>query len=212
MLRLLAAFIFTALLTMLLSACVVTPVTTPASVTVDGSEKSPRQLSHWEAKGKVGIRFLGQSISATYRWQRMNDDFSADATGPLNQGYTTLEGRAGVVTLENAWFGHHESADGEGLLQALTSIRVPLSHFNAWFMGWPKDANTPVQTLIAPEGVREFNEYGWTVRIASEQVVQGYRLPERMIVSQDGTRLVLALTSWTPNAAMTTATTAGNAP
>ena len=195
--RLLAAFIFTALL----SACAVTPVATPAPAVVASTEQSPRQLSHWEARGKVGIRFLGQNISATYRWQRLNDDFSADAAGPLNQGYTTLEGRAGVVTLENAWFGHHESADGEGLLQALTSIRVPLSHFNAWFMGWPKDANTSVQTLAAPEGVREFNEYGWTVRITSEQMVQGYRLPERMIVSQDGTRLVLALTSWTPGAA-----------
>lgn len=205
MLRLLAAFILTALL----SACAATPVATSAPSPVASSEKNPRQLSHWEAKGKVGIRFLGQNISATYRWQRINDDFSADAAGPLNQGYTTLEGRAGVVTLENAWFGHHESADGEGLLQALTSIRVPLSHFNAWFMGWPKDTSTPIQTLTAPDGVREFNEYGWTVRIASEQLVQGYRLPERMIVSQDGTRLVLALTSWTPNAA---ATTAGNAP
>lgn len=205
MLRLLAASIFTALL----SACAVAPVATPAPAVVASTEKSPRQLSTWEARGKVGIRFLGQSISATYRWQRLNDDFSADAAGPLNQGYTTLEGRAGVVTLENAWFGHHESADGEGLLQALTSIRVPLSHFNAWFMGWPKDANTPVQTLTAPEGVREFNEYGWTVRITSEQMVQGYRLPERMIVSQDGTRLVLALTSWTPGAA---STTAGNTP
>ncbi len=206
MLRLLAAFIFTALL----NACAVTPVAPPAPVVVADPEKSPRQLNQWEAKGKVGIRFLGQNISATYRWQRMNDDFSADAAGPLNQGYTTLEGRAGMVTLENAWFGHHESADGEGLLQALTSIRVPLSHFNAWFMGWPKDATTPVQTLTAPDGVREFNEYGWTVRIASEQVVQGYRLPERIIVSQDGTRLLLALTSWTPGTAMTTAV--GNAP
>jgi len=205
MLRLLAAFIFTTLL----SACAVTPVT-PTEVT--SPEKSPRQLSHWEAKGKVGIRFLGENISATYRWQRLGDDFSADAAGPLNQGYTTLEGRAGVLTLENAWFGHHESADGEGLLQALTSIRVPLSHFNAWFMGWPKDASTPVRTLTAPEGVREFNEYGWTVRIASEQVVQGYRLPERMIVSQDGTRLVLALTSWTPDAATRAANTAGTTP
>ena len=205
MLRLLAAFIFTALL----NACAVTPVAPPAPVVVAGPEKSPRQLNQWEAKGKVGIRFLGENISATYRWQRLGDDFSADAAGPLNQGYTTLEGRAGVVTLENAWFGRHESADGEGLLQALTSIRVPLSHFNAWFMGWPKDTNTPIQTLTAPEGVREFNEYGWTVRITSEQVVQGYRLPERMIVSQDGTRLVLALTSWTPGAA---GATAGNTP
>lgn len=194
MLRLLAAFLFTALL----NACAVAPVADTAPVLTTSKEQDTRQLKDWEARGKVGIRFLGQSIAATYRWQRINEDFSADAAGPLNQGYTTLEGRAGLVTLENAWLGRHESADGEGLLQALTSIRVPLSHFNAWLMGWPKDNSTPVQTLTAPNGVREFNEYGWTVRIASEQVMEGYRLPERMIVSQDGTRMVLSLTSWTP--------------
>ena len=192
--RLLSALIFTALL----SACAVTPVATPAPDNAAPAEKSPRELSRWEAKGKVAIRFLGDNISATYRWQRLNNAFSADAAGPLNQGYTSLEGRAGTVTLENAWFGRHESTDGEGLLQALTSIRVPLSHFNTWLMGWPMDSDTPVTTLAAPEGIREFNEYGWTVRITSEQLIQGYRLPERMIVSQDGTRLLLALTSWTP--------------
>lgn len=192
--RLLAALTCLALL----SGCATTPPAPPAPAAPSSVEKSPRPLSHWEAKGKVGIRFLGDNISATYRWQRIGDDFSADAAGALNQGYTTLESRGGIVTLENAWFGHHETTDGEGLLQALTSIRVPLSHFNAWFMGWPKAMETPVQTLTAPEGVREFTEYGWTVRIVSEQVLQGYRLPERMIVSQDGTRLVLALNSWTP--------------
>lgn len=181
----------------MLSGCAVTPPAPSTPTTSAGNEKSPRLLSHWEAKGKVGIRFLGENISATYRWQRLGDDFSADAAGALNQGYTTLESRRGIVTLENAWFGRHETVDGEGLLQALTSIRVPLSHFNAWFMGWPKSAETPVQTLAAPDGIREFNEYGWTVRIVSEQMIAGYRLPERMIVSQDGTRLVLALNSWT---------------
>jgi len=196
MLRLLTSILLIAML----NACAITPSAGPASEPAAATEKDPRLLGNWEAKGKVGIRFLGENVSATYRWQRINDDFSADAAGPLNQGYTTLDKRAGILTLENAWLGRHESADGEGLVQALTSIRVPLSHFNAWFMGWPKDATTPVRALAATDGVREFSEYGWNIRIASEQVVQGYRLPERMIVSQDGTRLVLALTSWLPGA------------
>ena len=190
----------------LLNACASNPTITTAPPELATATADARALTHWEAKGKVGLRFLGQSISATYRWQRQDGDFSADAAGPLNQGFTTLVGRNGLVTVENAWLGRHESADGEGLLQALTSIRVPLSHFNAWFMGWPKDSITPVQTLPSNEGVREFNENGWQVRITSEQLIQGYRIPERMIVSQEGTRLVLSLNEWTPSTPATAQT------
>lgn len=191
---------------LLLGACASTPVLTPSAPAPLETNKEARELAHWQAKGKVSIRFLGQSITATYRWQRQSDDFSADAAGPLNQGYTTLASQQGIVTLENAWLGRHESADGEGLLQAVTSIRVPLSHFNAWFMGWPKDPSTPIQMLDGTTGTREFSEYGWQIRISSEQIVDGYRIPERMIVSQDGTRLVISLNEWTPlaNASSTT--------
>lgn len=194
---------------LLLAACAskpaLTPHPTPSPSASDASESTPvttptaRDLRQWQAKGKVGIRFLGQSITATYRWERQQDDFSADAAGPLNQGYTTLISRQGIVTLENAWLGRHESADGEGLLQAVTSIRVPLSHLNAWFMGWPKDPSTAIETPSDGRGVRQFNEYGWHIVVASEQTAQGYRIPERLIATQDSTRLVISLTEWTPS-------------
>ena len=73
-------------------------------------------------------------------------------------------------------------------------------------MGWQKDPSTPIQMHDVTTGIREFNEYGGQIRISSEQIIDGYRIPERMIVSQDGTRLVISLNEWTPlaNALSTT--------
>lgn len=172
----------------------------PAATEVTASADA-RQLPAWSLAGKAGIRFLGQNISATYKWRRTGDNYDAEAAGPLNQGHTTLSSRNGQVVLENAWLGRHESDDAEGLAEALTSVRIPLTSLNAWLMGWPADAATPVTALAEPEGVREFSERGWTTRVAGEQVVAGYRLPTRLVMTRDHDRIVLTLASWQPGTA-----------
>lgn len=193
------------------------PASSPATV---AAAPDARQLKAWTLDGKAGIRFLGQSISATYKWQRRHDgnsgehggDYDAEASGPLNQGYTTLSSRSGHITLENAWLGHHESDDAEGLAQALTSVPIPLSSLNAWLMGWPADPATPVQTLAEPEGVREFSERNWVTRVMGEQLVAGYRIPTRLVMTSDHNRIVLTLANWQPAATATQAPTAPATP
>ncbi len=202
------------LLTLALGGCAslhTVPVTVPAADTLAAAPDA-RQLPAWALEGKAGIRFLGQSISATYKWQRHGGDYDAEAAGPLNQGYTTLNSRGGHIVLDNAWLGRHESDDAEGLAQALTSVPIPLSSLNAWLMGWPADAATPVQALTEPEGVREFTERDWTTRIMGEQLVAGYRIPTRLVMTRDNNRIVLTLANWQPvdttaTATPTTATT-----
>lgn len=189
------------LATLLLAACASTPPAIPVPVETRGEAAVPdaRELPRWTASGKVGLRYLGQSLSATYRWQRIDGDYDAEAAGALNQGHTTVSSRAGHVVLENAWLGRHESDDAESLTLALTGMPLPLPQLNAWLMGWPSDLATPVQTLAAPEGVREFNERGWQVRIAEEQLLAGHAVPRRVIISQNDDRLTLTLAQWQPD-------------
>lgn len=190
------------LLSLALTGCASLPTT--SALPPPATAPDARQLTTWTLAGKAGVRFLGQSISATYKWQRSGDDYDAEATGPLNQGYTTLNSRGGHVVLENAWLGRHESDDAEGLAQALTSIPIPLTSLNAWLMGWPADPATPVQALTEPEGVREFSERNWTTRVMGEQLVAGYRIPTRLIMTSDHNRIVLTLANWQPAATAAT--------
>lgn len=162
--------------------------------------KDVRQLQKWTLDGKVGVRFLGESISATYRWQRLDQDFDAEAAGPLDQGHTNISARSGLITLENAWLGKHESYDAEGLTKVLTTMPIPLNSFNNWLMGWPVNSQTPVQNLATEVGVREFTERDWTIRVLSEQVVAGYRIPARLQMTQANNRLLLVIAHWQPGA------------
>lgn len=194
------------LLSLALTGCAGLQTTSPVPPETTVTAPDARQLTGWSLAGKAGIRFLGQTVSATYKWQRHGSDYDAEAAGPLNQGYTTLNSRGGHVVLENAWLGHHESDDAEGLAQALTSVPIPLTSLNAWLMGWPADPATPVQALTEPEGVREFSERNWTTRVMGEQLVAGYRIPTRLILTSDHNRIVLTLADWQPAGATTAIT------
>lgn len=181
------------------TALLVTGCTTLQPVPDAGEPgRDVRGLTSWQADGKAGVRFLGNTISATYRWQREGDNYSAEASGPLNQGHTTLTSRDGQVVLENAWMGRRESDDADGLAEAMTSIRIPLSRLNAWLMGWPADAGTTVDALAGDDGVREFREAGWVVRVMAEQDAGGYRVPARLVLTRAEDRIVLSISRWRP--------------
>lgn len=185
-------------MSLLLAACASAPV---VQAPAPGAAPLPdaRAVTRWSASGKAGIRYLGQSVSVTYRWQRLDTDYDAEAAGALNQGHTTISSRAGHVVLENAFFGRQESDDAEGLTAALTGLPLPLPSFSAWLTGWPADPATPVRALPEAEGVREFDERGWQIRVAEEQVQAGHVVPRRLTITQGGDRLILTLAQWQPD-------------
>lgn len=170
------------------------PATAPPAAGVPDA----RQLDAWRMEGKAGVRFLGQTVSATYSWQRLGDGYDAEAAGPLNQGRTTLSSRDGWLVLENAWLGRRESASAELLAKALTGIPIPLDSLNAWLTGWPAETDTAITPLAEPDGLREFSERGWTTRVMGEQVLSGYRVPTRLVMTQANNRIVLTVAGWQP--------------
>lgn len=191
-LRLLPAFA-----ALLLSACqhLVAPPAPPQAPARPA--EALRTLAGWEANGKLSLRYLGQSVSATYRWTRQGDDYDAEAAGPLDQGHTHVFSHQGLMTLENGWLGRHETFDPEGLTRALTGLPLPLQHLNAWLMGWPALPGTPL--LPATEGqVRAFSEQGWDIHVLAEQDVAGYRIPQRLTITRGDDRLLLSLSRWQP--------------
>jgi outer membrane lipoprotein LolB len=157
---------------------------------------SARGLTQWQAEGKAGVTFLGNSITATYNWTRNGKDFDASAAGPLNQGYTTLIGRDGHLVLDNGWLGRHESDRPDLLTQAITGVPLPIDLLNDWLTGWPHDPLITITMLSGEAGAREFQEHGWNVRVLSEQVQDGYRIPQRLLLTQDKNRILLIIQRW----------------
>ena len=187
--------LFTLIAAALLSGCVTRGPVVEAPEVIEAAA-SARGLTQWQAEGKAGVTFLGNSITATYNWKRTGKDLDASAAGPLNQGYTTLTGRDGNLVLDNGWLGRHESDRPDLLTQAITGVPLPIDLLNDWLSGWPQDPLTTITTLSGEAGVREFQEHGWNIRVLSEQVQDGYRIPQRLLLTQGKNRILLFIQRW----------------
>ncbi len=183
-----------ALLALTVTACVSKPLTSvqpPAHVGQD-----IRDLSHWEASGKASTRVFGKTVSGTFTWQRMGEGFEADGAGPLGQGRTTVVGQEGIVVIQNSSLGTLYTDNPEKLSEEMAYTPIPPFHLNAWLSGWPKESDTTITALPADQGIREFHERGWHVQVVSEQIIDNYRVPERLIMTWDHRRVVVAINSW----------------
>lgn len=157
---------------------------------------SARGLTQWQSEGKAGVTFLGNNFPATYSWKRNGNDFDADAAGPFNQGYTTLAGRKGRFFLKNDALGYREFDHPDELAQSITGIPLPVHLLNTWLIGWPEDPLTVITKLSGEQGVRLFKERGWQIRVLSEQVQDGYRVPQRLLLTYGNNRILVFIRRW----------------
>jgi len=182
------------LLAITLSACA-TKFSHPIQPAADAG-KDIRQLSHWQASGKASTRVFGKTVSGTFSWQRIGEGFEAEGAGPLGQGQTVVVGQEGMVLIQNSSIGTLYTDDPEKLTEELAYTPIPPFHLNAWLSGWPKEAETAINVLPADQGVREFHERGWHIQVISEQIVDNYRVPERIVMTWDHRRVVVAINTW----------------
>ncbi len=155
-----------------------------------------RQLSHWQASGKASTRVFGKTVSGTFSWQRVGEGFEAEGAGPLGQGRTVVVGQEGIVLIQNSSIGTLYTDDPEKLSEEMAYTPIPPFHLNAWLSGWPKEAETAVSPMPEDQGVREFHERDWHIQVISEQIIDNYRVPERIIMTWDHRRVVVAINTW----------------
>lgn len=179
---------------LLLSACAtVAPLPPPA----DASPRDNRALTHWQAEGKLGLRFQDRGISLYFSWQQNDEHFTLDMAGPLGQGQTKLSGHAGQVTLESAGTGRVEAQSPEAVMLQTLGWQAPVSHLRYWLRGLPATKQAEVQHNAAGE-LLLIREDGWQADFQRFSDVAGYHLPNKLIITGPETRLTVLVSEWRP--------------
>ena len=149
-------------------------------------------------EGRIGIRGLDRAASASIRWVQSENNFDMVLWGPLGQGKTRLSGDTSLMTLRTADGGHVEGVVPNEILHKHLGISAPIDAFSVWVLGRPT-IHPLAQGLERDESgdVIAFNQLGFNLAYSDFRVVEGQRLPHRIICSEGATQITILVNRWT---------------
>ena len=149
-------------------------------------------------EGRIGIRGVDRATSASIRWVQSENSFDMALCEPLGQGKTRLSGDASLMTLRTASGDHFEGVVPDEILQRHLGISAPIDAFSVWVLGRPT-IHPPAQGLERDESgdLIAFNQLGFNLAYSDFKVVEGQRLPHRIICSEGASQITILVNRWT---------------
>ena len=181
----------------LLQGCLVAP---PAASNPDWNrlQAELQSLSEWQLRGRVNIRYDGESHTPRINWQQADDDYTIRLWGTFNAGNTLITGTPESVSLETD--GRTRVANTpEGLILRELGYELPVSSLNYWIKGVPAPQPRPVITFDELNRLTAIEQDGWLIRYPDLRQYGALSLPRRIEVSRTerDIRLVFVGLNWT---------------
>jgi outer membrane lipoprotein LolB len=146
------------------------------------TKSQPLLSNYWTLHSKVGIKTAENNGSAQLLWKQIGNRYKVSLIGPLGKSLGSLESDGEKVTLKSS-DGTIQTADTEDQLSlALIGKPLPITQLQFWIKGL-KAPFFPIQPISASADELEFIQRGWRIKMKGFQVVEGYKLPKRLILS-----------------------------
>ena len=148
-------------------------------------------------EGRIGIRGVDRATNASIRWVQTGNNFDVVLWGPLGQGKTRLVGNTSFMTVQTAEGEHVEDVVPNEMLQRHLGISPPIDAFSRWVLARPV-ISPLAQGLERNEygDLKAFNQLGFDLEYGDFRVVDGRRLPHRIICSEGATRITILVKRW----------------
>ena len=108
----------------------------------------------------------------------------------------TLTGTPQQITVATAKQGSFQSDNPQALFERTFGWSIPVATLPYWVKGVPAP-ELPKQLELTPEGqLGQLQQAGWHVSFDQYQSVGRYRLPRKLTLTRDTTRLRLIISRW----------------
>ena len=169
----------------LVAACTLTPSFQPPLPGEDDAPLRPETMQHWQASGKISLRFDGKNTKANLVWTNRADDYTIRLFGPIGLGAATLEKAGDKVELASRE-GTFQSSSGEALLREHLGIFLPVDEMHSWIKGLAYDGKY-IQQGWSENLAGEFlslKQSNWEIQFSKRQAQAGldpaYTLPGKI--------------------------------
>lgn len=180
-----------------------TPTTTQAAI--PGSQQQLQRIEHWNLSGKLGIRTLEDSGSASLQWVQQLSNYEINLSGPLGQRRTTITGRPGEVQLLQGSNAPLKAQTAEALIEEVAGWTVPVTQLIYWIRGLP-DPKQPIDRQQKTLGQLTYlQQGGWKINYsnyknyaydAPKNQPLSFALPGRITAENKEVRLTLVIRDW----------------
>lgn len=176
-------------ITALISGCASSP---PQS----NLKRSKAGLTHWQAKGKLGIIARGKSKSVNFNWSNSGSSFDIRFHGALGIGSARLKQDRDGITLKTSKDEVHAQS-AEELMENALGWHAPVSELRHWIKGIASPQSDVSQRSVSEDGtLLSIEQQGWLINYQRYHDNLSIKLPKKITVSRDQLKLTIVIKDW----------------
>ena len=183
-----------------LTACTTAP---PHRVIADPEKKWEQrklelsEINDWHLTGRIAIINGHESWHLTMEWQRHDDKYILDLSGPFGAGHAQLTGTADAVILVDADKNYFYADSPDRLLQEVTGVQMPVKSLLYWMRGIPNWNIKKQKEKIDGFGrLHQLQQDGWRI-IFKRYVESGkYELPQKVFIDGHNLKVKIFVDEW----------------
>ena len=183
-----------------LTACTTAP---PHKVIADPEKKWEQrklelsEINDWHLTGRIAIINGHESWHLTMEWQRHNDKYILDLSGPFGAGHAQLTGTAEGVILIDADKNYLYADSPDRLLQEATGIKMPVKSLLYWMRGIPNwNIKKQTEGLDAFGRLQQLQQDGWLIRFKRYVDVDKHELPQKVFIDGHDLKVKIFVDEW----------------
>jgi outer membrane lipoprotein LolB len=183
-----------------LTACTTIP---PHPLVADPEKKwEQRQLdlskiNDWSLNGRIAIINGEESWHLAIEWQRHDDKYILDLSGPFGAGHAQLTGTNEGVVLVDADHHYFYSDSPDSLLHEVTGIHMPVKSLLYWMRGLPnKDIKQQKQKLDEFGRLQQLQQDDWVVQFKHYIDVARHELPQKIFIDSHDLKVKIFVDEW----------------
>ena len=183
-----------------ITACTTTP---PREFVADPSKKWEQRKSElseikdWLLNGRVAIINGHESWHLSMKWQRHNDKYILDLSGPFGAGHAQLTGTKEGVVLVDADKNYFFAESPDRLLREVTGLRMPVQSLLYWMRGLPNwNIKNKSQKLDNFGRLALLEQDGWKIRFKRYLNVEKHELPQKIFIDGFDLKVKIFIDEW----------------
>lgn len=155
------------------------------------------KINDWHLNGRVAIINGEDSWHLNMEWQRHDDKYILDLSGPFGVGHAQLSGTNDGVILIDSDEKTYYADSPEYLLKEISGLQMPVTSLLYWMRGLPNKNIKKQKQKIDEFGRLQYLQQGdWSVRFKRYVNVAKNELPQKIFINGHGLKIKIFVDEW----------------